>query len=84
MIQLRLLKAKIGEIWGQFHQHVNSNLLLAKIPKVQKSSHWCVFALLGSAHAKAARKNLVKLTQGVNSSTFCANIFAPKGHKAKL
>jgi hypothetical protein len=53
------------------HTRVNfTNILPAAFgcadPKSAKrlSSHQCLFALLGSAHAKAARKTLVKLTPG--------------------
>jgi len=37
-------------------------------PKIEKrrSSHRCLFALLGSACVKAASKTLVKLTPGLN------------------
>jgi len=41
-------------------------LLLAQIPKAQKAVKLSVFfALSGSAHAKAARRKLVKLTSDV-------------------
>jgi len=44
-------------------------LLLEEIPKVQKrqSNNQYYFALLGSVHAKAATKTLVKLTHGVST-----------------
>jgi len=42
--------------------------LHVQITKAQKgkSSHQCLFALLGSAHVKAARKMLVEIDTGVN------------------
>ena len=59
--------SRIGEIYirGQFHQCVHKQLLSAQIPKVQKAA-WpdCLFALLGCAHVKAARKMLMKFTSG--------------------
>ena len=49
--------------WGQFHQHVYEQLLHRQIPNAQKAAgHDCLFALLGSAHVKAACKMFVKLT----------------------
>ena len=45
----------------QFHQHVYVQLLRTQIPKAQKVA-WvdCLFALLGSACLKSARKMLMK------------------------
>jgi hypothetical protein len=53
-----------SSIWDQFHQHVYSQLLRTQIPKAQKgkSSHQCLFALMGIEHTKALCKTLVKLT----------------------
>ncbi len=53
------------KVRGQFHQHVYLQFLQAQIPKAQKrqsTSHKCLFALLESAHIKAACKKLVKST----------------------
>jgi len=48
----------------QFHQCFRSRFYTCRsqIRKKRKSSHQCLFALLGSACAKAARKTLMKLT----------------------
>ena len=48
---------------GRFHQHIYAQLLCTQIPKAQKADWiYCLFALLGFARVKAARKMLVKLT----------------------
>jgi hypothetical protein len=55
--------------WGQFHQYAYTKLLRLKMQKHKKESQAIsLFALLGSAQAKAAHETLVKLTQkGVTS-----------------
>jgi hypothetical protein len=61
-------------------------LLQAKIPKAQKgqSSHQCLFALLVSAHAKAAQNMLLKLTQVVNfSNMFMCSFYKQRFQKRK-
>ena len=48
---------------GQFHQRLYAQLLRKKVLKAQKAAWFdCLFALLGSAHVKAASKMMVKLT----------------------
>ncbi len=49
---------------GRFHQHFYMQLIHTQIQKAQKrqSSHQCLFALLGSACEKAAKKTFVKST----------------------
>ncbi len=50
--------------WAPFHQHVYKELFFRADPNSAKrqSSHHFLFALLGSARAKAPHKMLVKLT----------------------
>ncbi len=57
-------KMRDSSIWDKYHQHVYSQLLRSEIPKAQKgkSSHQCLFALMGAEHAKALCKTLVKMT----------------------
>ena len=53
------------ETRGQFHQYVYAQLLRKQVSKGKKLLDLTVFfVLLGSAHVKAARKMMVKLTQG--------------------
>jgi len=47
--------------WSQFHQHSTSNFY--QMPKKTGS---CLFSALGSAHVKAARRTLMKMTLWVN------------------
>jgi len=49
---------------GSISRKLYAQLLRAKIPKAQKrkSSHQCLFALMGSVRVKGAHKMLVKLT----------------------
>jgi len=63
-LRLQKLLKNVGGIdpWGQFHQFFTSSFYSDH----KKSSCKVFFALLGSAHIKAARKMLVKLTPGVN------------------
>jgi len=49
--------------------------------KKRQSSHQCLFARLGSACAKAARKMLVKLTPGVNFTNVLCAAFTLVGHE---
>jgi len=58
-------------------------LLRQHIPKEQKrlSSHQCLFALLGSASAKAVCKTLVKLTPGVDLTHTLSAAFMPADPK---
>jgi len=54
-------------------------------PKSAKrlSSHWCLFALLGSTLPKAAHKTLVKLATGVNFINILQAAFTHADPKSK-
>jgi len=67
---LRIVQVSVNR--GRFHQHVNEQYFTCADPKrakrQSKSSHKCLFVLLGSAC-----KMLVKWTLGVNfTNVFCA------------
>jgi len=63
---------------GQFHQHLMSNSYVRRYQKCKKAVKSSVFALLGSAHVKAAYKTLEKLTPAID---FTKNIYTQLLHK---
>jgi len=63
----------VGEIdtWAQFHQRSTYSFYARRFQmrKKRKSCQQCHLALLGPTSVKDARKTLVKLTLGWNTST---------------
>ncbi len=71
----------------QFYQRSMSIFLRTQIPKAQKkySPSVSFFALLGSAHAKAGCRMLIKLTPGVNFiNMLTVRSYSCKGSSSQL
>jgi len=79
LVEVSSLKNAIGK------QGLISPTCLRACLKITKrqSSHQCLFVLLWSANVKAARRTLVKLTQGVNFINIFCKAFTGEDPKSK-